>query len=346
MRLRPTTLELLALAQGGEPPSAVEGLVRALSAQRLSMLALETFPREDEWPAGDWDRLREERRQLAALYALRRAAMEELVALPAARGIRIAALKGFAYAHTLYAYPELRPFNDLDLLVEPAAWERLSEALAAQGWERVRESADPGESERIRRRGPVVFDLHRSLFRRPPYRFDTEAVLARALPLPGWPGLLQLDPLDALLFHAAHHAKHCLALPLVAWVDFLRLGEAATAAAGVETEALLEARARGAGALRALRLVLAAASELALPLPPVLLDAPRLRPTLAERRLARALVRPARPPVIGRPLLREALFRLAVVDDPRDALASLPVGARFALRRAAALLRRARPAGG
>jgi len=49
-------------------------------------------------------------------------------------GIDVVAIKGFAFAHTLYPEPELRTVGDLDVLVHPAARDGLIDCLGAQGY--------------------------------------------------------------------------------------------------------------------------------------------------------------------------------------------------------------------
>jgi len=120
--------------------------------------------------------LRAERLALAVLEALRGA------------GIRAAAIKGTALAHTIYAEPAQRVFGDVDLLVEP---NRLREAgcvvAGTLGGTRAEPELRPGFDDRFAREllvrvGDLEVDLHRTFVNgastmatAPPCRASTKA---------------------------------------------------------------------------------------------------------------------------------------------------------------------------
>jgi hypothetical protein len=84
-------------------------------------------------------------------------------------GIDTLVLKGPAFAHTVYPAPELRPFNDLDLLVRSAAVDRAGQVLDGLGVARRLPELRPGFDRRFAKSTTRVtgdgqeVDLHRAL---------------------------------------------------------------------------------------------------------------------------------------------------------------------------------------
>ena len=151
-------------------------------------------------------------------WARTTAVLEPLVATLTDRGVRVAPIKGVAYATTLYEAPAERPMSDIDMLVVP-------HALAEQALVKARFARVPGQLLHHATtwvRDEVVVDLHRSILAPGRGRIDLDAVWSRMSP--GWPaGAEALDPLDALVFHLVHMARNRLRVPLIQVVDFARL---------------------------------------------------------------------------------------------------------------------------
>jgi hypothetical protein len=155
-------------------------------------------------------------------------------------GIRVAPIKGTAYAKALYAAPAERPMADVDLLVTPGAERRAAAVLRRLGYE-------PGVSAVLHHaetwvRGDTVIDLHWNIIAPGRGRIDLDAVWARTVA--GWPrGAEQLELTDMLVFHLVHLARNRLLLPLVNVVDAARMLER-----GADPELAIErARAWGLG---------------------------------------------------------------------------------------------------
>lgn len=163
-----------------------------------------------------------------------------------AAGIRVAAIKGLAYAKTLYAHPAERPMGDVDLLVPVADRSRARSVLAEVGFTRA--PASVLHHAEAWTRGDLALDLHWNIIAPGRSRIDLEGLWGRTQP--GWPdGAEQLEPIDALVFHLVHLARNRLRLPLMNVVDTARLCERADADA-----ALARARAWGLGSASALAL--------------------------------------------------------------------------------------------
>ena len=145
--------------------------------------------------------------------------------------IRVAPIKGLAYAAGLYLAPVDRPMTDIDLLVEPEREATAKVVLAELGFERA---AGPAIHHATTwARDGLVIDLHRSIVSEGRSQIDLGAVWARMRP--GWPaGAERLDPLDELIFHLVHMARNRLCGPLVQVVDAVRLAARAPIAEALE----------------------------------------------------------------------------------------------------------------
>lgn len=141
-----------------------------------------------------------------------------------AAGVRVAPIKGVAYAPSLYALPVERPMTDIDLLVDR---HRVAEqVLAALGF-----AAEPGVALHHAStwvRAGLVIDLHRHIVAAGRSQIDLDAVWRRVTP--GWPdGASRLEANDALVFHLVHMIRNRLCGPLIQVVDAARLLERADA---------------------------------------------------------------------------------------------------------------------
>ena len=137
-------------------------------------------------------------------------------------GIRVAPIKGVAYAAGMYDRPAERPMTDIDLLVDRSSYSTAGRLLTEAGFSRIAGSPLHHASAWVR--GDMVIDLHRGIVGRGRSRIDLDAVWRRTSP--GWPsGALRLDPVDELVFHLLHMARNRLCGPLIQVVDVARLIE-------------------------------------------------------------------------------------------------------------------------
>jgi hypothetical protein len=137
-----------------------------------------------------------------------------------AAGVRVAPIKGVAYAAGLYALPAERPMTDVDLLVDPYA--DAARVVAELGFRREPGSLLHHASAWVR--GELVIDLHRGIVGAGRSRIDVDAVWKRARA--GWPaGALRLEAADELAFHLVHMIRSRLRGPLIQVVDAARLFE-------------------------------------------------------------------------------------------------------------------------
>jgi len=135
--------------------------------------------------------------------------------------------KGADYAQRLYARPELRPMQDLDLLVPRSRLEEACARLERAGARRrpVRSASARAASyyERAYELGDVIVELHHAFVQRARHRVDYGVLWARRVALPALgASAFRLDDVDALLAHALSLAKDEFTVPLVRYLD-LRL---------------------------------------------------------------------------------------------------------------------------
>jgi len=144
------------------------------------------------------------------------ARLETALELLLAAGIRPVALKGVDVLHRLYRSFDERSLDDVDLLVSRDQRDLAIATLERAGF------TGPSEAERthwfrssfelpLTSPGPVgvVFEIHWSLGQAGRYRIDTEALLARAVPLAiGGRAILRLDEHDAVAHLLVHHVQH------------------------------------------------------------------------------------------------------------------------------------------
>jgi len=138
--------------------------------------------------------------------------------LPAlsARGVRTILLKGPALARSVYPEPELRPYDDLDLLVRPCDERSAAGAVATldlvESGDEPPGSRPPGTAAFHRRfegsGGLTLLELHTDCLQLGIEPVAEEGRWARAVPVPGLPGALMLSPADSVVHLAVHAQKH------------------------------------------------------------------------------------------------------------------------------------------
>ncbi len=132
--------------------------------------------------------------------------------------IPVIPLKGPVLAETLYPYPALRPYSDLDLLVRRDSVPRVDDLLHGLGYRRVADAHsfrfDLAYDRATLYEGPsgVHVDLHWALLSEPRYSWDEGAGLTvweRAVRIQvAGEEALGLCPEDLLLYLAVHLAVH------------------------------------------------------------------------------------------------------------------------------------------
>lgn len=162
----------------------------------------------------------------SAIMAARRAALlAEVTASLFARRVRVALVKGIAYAGTIYPDPAERPMHDIDLVVPRRDLPEAMRCMAALEFARIgrrrRRSSYYHAIELAR--GGLRIELHRSMVQH--YRTSVRMgdVWRRARPDPAAHGAERLDPVDDLLLCMLHIARHELAVPALNYVDVIRL---------------------------------------------------------------------------------------------------------------------------
>jgi hypothetical protein len=220
-------------AAAGEPwppssPAAADLLVAQASRQGLLPLLFEAH---DEMPGlvqdalarhGAWRRL-----HLRRMARLGEAIPRLCAILP---GEPLVLLKGADYIHRIYPRPDLRPMDDIDVLVPRERIDAVCARLEAAGL-RKRFPAGPvarvpAYHERVFEWDGVILEVHHSFIQRPRHRVDYDAVWRRRLPVAGegWSAFRLSDP-DALAYHALALSVDAFAVPLVRYVDlWLMLG--------------------------------------------------------------------------------------------------------------------------
>jgi hypothetical protein len=132
-------------------------------------------------------------------------------------------LKGCDYAWRLYTKPELRPMQDIDILVRSdridAVTARLLHAGFPRGYPAGPVSRTAGHYERVFDLGPVRLDVHQAFLPSWRLRVDYRSVWNRRVPFDGPCQAFRLSDLDALVYHAVAMAKDELTVPLGRFVD-------------------------------------------------------------------------------------------------------------------------------
>jgi hypothetical protein len=204
---------------------------------------------------------RDEYAASAVLAARRWSLLLEIVGTLRPRGIRVALIKGIAYAGTLYPDPAERPMNDIDLLVPARQIPDAMHALLDAGFARVgmsRKLSGYYHALAFSRAGMMV-ELHRNIIQPYRTRFHAGDLWARATPDPMASGGERLDRVDELLLCALHIARHELAVPGINYVDIRRAWSSLSA----RQRDLVHVRAARARISKAVRAVLSMTELLA-----------------------------------------------------------------------------------
>lgn len=152
-------------------------------------------------------------------------------------GIRVAVVKGPRMADTFYEVPRLRPFSDIDLLVEPACLDRALSILASdEAVPGIPEKRPKADKRDVPFRDPsgvgFTVDLHWDLFAYSQLRGDAEGATAS-----GWESATHLPdsalgphwamPTDIELSFLATHAILDHRFRLILFRDFLEMAKGA-----------------------------------------------------------------------------------------------------------------------
>jgi hypothetical protein len=134
-------------------------------------------------------------------------------------------LKGADYMWRLYPRPDLRPMQDLDVLVPHGRVDAVCARLRAGGLQprapRGPAQAAPSYYERAFLLGDVIVEVHHSFLQRSRLRVDYEAVWERRRPCPAaGASAFRLDDADAVAYHALALAKDEFSAVLVRYVDW------------------------------------------------------------------------------------------------------------------------------
>jgi hypothetical protein len=161
-------------------------------------------------------------------------------------------LKGADYRSRLYRRPELRPMQDIDILVPrermDAVTRRLLDAGLGQRFPAGPAGRIPSYHERVFDLGDVTVEVHHSFLQRIRFRIDYDAIWRRREPLlSGQVRAHRLGDVDAIAYHALSLSADEFSTSLVRYLDFWLL-------LGHRPEILSEAvaRAREWGAQRSL----------------------------------------------------------------------------------------------
>ena len=172
---------------------------------------------------------------------LRAALLDEVITAFTAAGIAVVLLKGAAYAGSIYREPGHRPMSDLDLLVRPDRVDDAHRELRRLGYWHAGspQQRSPRHHAIALKRRDASVDLHRHILQagRSDIPIDDLWQRARASHVAG---ALRLAPVDELVVHLAHMARHELIVPAVNYVDAVRL--AAALAAGQREQVAARAR--------------------------------------------------------------------------------------------------------
>jgi hypothetical protein len=149
-----------------------------------------------------------------AAYALRAHVLGELAGCLRIAGLDALLVKGAALALTVYPRAWEREMRDIDLLVRPGTREQIIGALERAGFSAFRPAGRPltssslGETALRATYGgvPMLLEVHTQLDKVVSRPIDYAGVFGRALPAPGYPGLLVPAPEDHVLLVALHAA--------------------------------------------------------------------------------------------------------------------------------------------
>jgi len=213
-----------AAAEAGWPPDSPAAADAFLAqATRHGLLPL-LFEAEATLPPLVAEALARHRAWLR-VHAQRMARLRETIPrLGAALGDEpFALLKGADYMHRLYPRPDLRPMEDVDILVPrgriDAVCARLRAAGLRQGFPAGAVSKVASYHERVFDWDGVIVEVHHSFIQRARHRIDYDGIWSRRLPAEGGAGAARLADADALAYHALALSIDAFAVPLIRYVD-------------------------------------------------------------------------------------------------------------------------------
>jgi hypothetical protein len=221
-----------AAGEGWPPSSPAAADLLVAQATRQGLLPL-LFEAQGEMPAlvqAALDRHRGWLRIHSRRMALLREAIARLCAILPREPLVL--LKGADYMHRLYPRPDLRPMDDIDVLVPRARIDEVRGRLQAAGLQPRFPAGPvarvPSYHERVFDWDGLIVEVHHSFIQRPRHRIDYDAVWQRRIPLGGEGGnAARLSDADALAYHALALSVDAFAVPLVRYVDlWLMLGRA------------------------------------------------------------------------------------------------------------------------
>ncbi|MCG8418774.1 MAG: nucleotidyltransferase family protein [Proteobacteria bacterium] len=160
------------------------------------------------------------------LAELREKTVSRVIAAMAREDVPVILLKGISYATTLYSDPAERPMSDVDLLVPPDRHRNAARILRRLGYwvAGSNQQSSPFHHAIGFKRKNSSIDLHRSIMQSWRSRIDIGDLWRRARPARERDdGSLRLDPVDEAVIHLAHMARHELRVPLVNYVDAVRI---------------------------------------------------------------------------------------------------------------------------
>jgi len=198
------------------PPGLARAVVERAVHHRVHALLHRSRPAASGWPAAVAEPLAALARMEALGEMLRTRELARVLRALAERGVPSLVWKGAALAHTLYAFPSLRPRDDADVLVRRADRERAQAVLRELGYARAPRVA----GELVEQQAPFlrddrlgcrhVVDLHWRVWNRPVLRdLPLEELRTRSRPLPALgPAARAPDAPDALLLACVHAFAH------------------------------------------------------------------------------------------------------------------------------------------
>jgi len=139
--------------------------------------------------------------------------LKEVLSSLAELNVDVIILKGLALAETVYPDIALRPFNDVDILIQEKDIKRAQKAITELGYETY---CDPEFNERFREEIHYIYgnglslDIHWNLFKLPYSRYidmDSFWANSRRLGVEGMEFSI-LAPEDLLIYLCVHFSKH------------------------------------------------------------------------------------------------------------------------------------------
>jgi hypothetical protein len=221
-----------AAGEAWPPSSGAAADLLVAQAARQGLLPL-LFEAHGEMPAVVQEAL-ERQRGFTRVHAARTARLRDTVG----RLCRLLAdepvilLKGADYMRRLYPRPELRPMDDVDVLVPRARIDEVCRRLEAAGLRAEFPAGPvsrlPSYHERVFDWDGVIVEVHHSFIQRARHRIDYDAVWQRRVPIDAeGGGAARLGDADGLAYHALALSVDAFAVPLVRYVDLWLMVRAA-----------------------------------------------------------------------------------------------------------------------